>query len=315
MNRVENPMHTTAHFSLSIFLRNFQKIAGVETNATVCLICQVAVIDIEFENDKSFERFRCLTKESQESDKQSEMSYDLDLPSDFVRINKDRLNSGVSNLCIRGGSAVRTEFGSPDYVVIPTGAELSFVGGGVRHQRRLEQTGTRSVLVVRVNTPYETLTNSAVTLANGTFGIGGQPFSLASQYSSCSFGKLKFVAASGYSAIKNGVVDINLGGSVAGIDSRDLENDMIEKVKAALGVNEVKPIFDHFLFCLPPGSLQNGASTWIAYAYTRGQFTFFNDGQCNHAIYMFSSTISLTLFVLDSSLQRGAQASQPRCMK
>jgi hypothetical protein len=275
----------------------------------------VAVIDVQLENGQSFESYRCLTYESQESDQKSEMSYDLNLPSDFVRINKDQLSSGVSTLCIRGGSAVRTEFGSPDYVVIPNGAELSFVGRRVRHQRRLEQTGTRSMLVVRVSTPYETLTDSAVTLANGTFGIGGQPFSLASQYSSCSFGKLKFVAASGYSAIKNGVIDIKLDGSVAGLNSRNLENDMVDKVKILLGLDELKPVFDHLLFCLPPGTLQNGAATWLAYAYTLGQFTYFNDGQCCPVLYAHNSTVSLTLFVLDSSLQRGAQVSQQRCMK
>ena len=56
--------------------------------------------------------YRCITDETQEGDGESEMAYSINLPTAFVVANKEKLNTGVSSICIIGGSAIRTPVGS-----------------------------------------------------------------------------------------------------------------------------------------------------------------------------------------------------------
>jgi hypothetical protein len=232
---------------------------------------------------QGYESYRCLTDEKQEGDNESEMSYSLNLPSSFISQNKDLLDTGLSSICIQGGSAVRTDFGSPDYVIIPPGAIIRVVPTRARHQRRLvDTTGAirRSVLLVRVSTPNETYVDSATVLANVTFGVGGQQTHLASQFRACSAEKFTIAAADGFpNSIVDGVMELKLSSTVSGLNVRNLENTMVTMVKDVLGVSDLKTTFDNVLFCMPPGTRDQKGQNWLAYTYQFGAFSFYNNGQ------------------------------------
>ena len=231
--------------------------------------------------------YRCITDETQEGDGESEMAYSINLPTAFVVANKEKLDTGVSSICIIGGSAIRTAFGKPDYIVIPQNTGIHFVANLSYRERHLAQTGSRSVLVVRVTAPSSTQSNSAASLANGTFGIGGQQNSMASQYSSCSSGKLSFVPASGYpDKVTNGVIDIILPTTVNNTSCFDLVDSMKSLVKASLGFDE--RIFSHVMFCMPYGTTWNagGSKNWLVFAGRPsvtglGYSSYYNNGECS----------------------------------
>jgi hypothetical protein len=228
------------------------------------------VVDIQVSGGQGVKTYRCLTRETQEGDGESEMSYTLNLPSYFVNANKAKLDTGVSNICIPGGSAVRNEFSKPDFVVIPSGSSIKFVEGRARHVRRLAQSGNRTTLIVRVSSSNATHTDSAVILANAAFGVGGQQISMSSQFNSCSAGKLNFVPASGFNVISNGVVELLLN-----------ENPMTIAGKTLLGVSDLYSTFSNVIFCMPYGTTfkAGGSNDWLAYAYVPGQFSYYNNGE------------------------------------
>ena len=144
------------------------------------------------------------------------MSYTLNLPEAFINTNKDMLDTGLSNICILGGSAIRNDLSKPDFVIIPSRASITFVEDSTRHVRRLTHTGTRTTLIVRVTSATESVPESAAILADVAFGVGGQQYSMSDQFSSCSAGKLNFVPASGFSLIANGVIELLLRATVVG---------------------------------------------------------------------------------------------------
>ena len=228
--------------------------------------------------------YRCITDATQEGDGESEMAYTINLPTAFVVAHKEKLDTGVSSICIIGGSAIRTAFGKPDYIIIPLNAGIHFVASLSNRDRHLAQTGSRSVLVVRVTAPSSTQSASSTILADATFGTGGQQNSMASQYSSCSAGKLKYVAASGYPGkVTNGVIDILLPATVNNINIFDLEDSMKNAVKPSLGVADLGNTFSYIMFCMPYGTtfLAGGSKDWIGYAYTPGQYSYQNNGECS----------------------------------
>ena len=286
-----------------------------------CLYCQVGLTDIELVGGRGISSYHCLTYEAQEGDKESEMSYSLTLPNYFIKANKDKLDTGTSNICIVNGAAIRTEFGEPDVVVIPKGTSIRFVGDLSRQRRNLAQIGTHSVLVVRISTPTETLPSDAVVLANTTFGIGGQQYSMASQYSSCSAGKLQFVPGQGDNIV-NGVLELQLPQSITGVSVRNLENDFVTRTKALTGVTDLTSQFNHVLFCVPNGTLSatNGTKGWLAFAYLPGYFSFYNHGETSLCGSVFlqprrQNSFKPNIFSHVIVKQLGAPVSVPKCTK
>ena len=238
------------------------------------------MVDIQLASNEIVKTYRCLTRESQEGDGESEMSYTINLPDYFVNASKVTLDTGVSNICIPGGSAVRNEFSQPDFVVIPSNARIKFVERSARHVRRLAQTGTRTTLIVRVTSPSESITESAAVLANAAFGTGGQQYSMSAQFNSCSAGKLNFVPASGFNIISNGVMELLLNEPIAGQNIFNLENPMTIAVKTLLGISDLNSEFSNVIFCMPYGTTfrAGGSKDWLAYAYVPGHFSYYNKG-------------------------------------
>ena len=239
------------------------------------------MVDTQLVSGQGVKAYRCLTRETQEGDGESEMSYTLNLPETFIKANNARLDTGVTSICIPGGSAVRNEFSAPDFVVIPPNANIKIVESSTRQVRRLAHTGTQSTLIVRVSTPTESVTDSAAIITNTTFGIGGQKYSMAAQFNSCSDRKLKFVPASGFSVISNGVIELLLSESVAGRNIFDLGNPIIVAVKALLGIQNLNAAFSNVIVCMPFGTTfhAGGSNKWIAFAYVPGQFSYYNNGK------------------------------------
>ena len=223
--------------------------------------------------------YRCITDEAQEGDGESEMFYSINLPTAFVNAHNITLDSGLSTICIIGGSAVRTEFGKPDYVVLPSNPNIYFVASRASRQRRLAQTGTRTVLFVRVTAPNSLQSNTDATLAAETFGTGSQKNSMRSQYIACSAGRLSFVAASGNAKISNGVITISLPSSVNSANIFSLENSVKTAVKDALVVSDLGTSFSNIMVCMPYGTTYSGQKDWLAYAYVNGQYSYFNNGE------------------------------------
>ena len=258
--------------------------------------------------------YRCRTDEAQEGDGESEMTYSINLPSSFVNAHKVQLDTGVSSICIISGSAIRTEFGKPDYIVIPPNTDIHFVASITGRQRHLAQTGSRLVLVVRVTAPFSSQSDSAASIASATFGIGGQQYSMAAQYSSCSAGKLTFSPANGFPAtVVDGVIELQLNASVNNTNIFDLENTMKTAVKALLSVTDLGSTFSNIMFCMPYGTTfnANGSKNWLAYAYVPGQYSYYNNGMCglSHAtLHYFISKLIISLLFLDLFAQDGALA-------
>jgi len=257
---------------------------GVQVASRECLICQVAVVHIMMADDTGVSNYRCFTDETQESDGKSEMSYSINLPMHFVNRNKVMLDSGVSTICIVGGSAIRTEFGKPDYILIPSNADIHFVASRENRRRQLVQTtGNRTVLIVRVTAPGSAQSNTRASLANAAFGSGGQQNSFAAQYSACSARKLQFVAASGFeSMITNGVIDLALPAPVNGIYTSSLANDMISSIKNTLGVTNLGNTFSNIMFCMPIGTISraNNSTNWVSSTTILGQYSYYNQNFC-----------------------------------
>ena len=240
------------------------------------------MVESQLTNGQGLKAYRCLTRETQEGDGESEMSYTLNLPDSFINANKAKLDTGISNICILGGSAIRNDLSKPDFVVIPSRASITFVESSARHVRRLAQTGTRTTLIVRVTSSTESVPDSAVFLANAAFGVGGQPYSMSAQFNSCSAGKLNFVPASGFGIITNGVMELSLSATVVGVNIFDLENPMTIAVSALLGIPSLSAAFSNVIFCMPFGTtfLAGGSNQWFAYAYRPGKFSYYNNGKC-----------------------------------
>ena len=238
--------------------------------------------------------YRCITDETQEGDGESEMAYSINLPTAFVVAHKEKLDTGVSSICIIGGSAIRTAFGKPDYIVIPPNAGIHFVASLSNRDRHLAQTGSRSVLVVRVTAPSSTQSASSTSLADATFGTGGQQYSMASQYSSCSAGKLKYVAASGYpDKVTNGVIDILLPATVNNINIFDLEDSMKNAVKTSLGVADLGNTFSNIMFCMPIGTISraNNSTNWVSSTTILGQYSYYNQSEWNLCMLCMSTSL------------------------
>ena len=231
----------------------------------------------------SVESYRCVTDEDQEGDGEAEMSYELNLPSYFIEAHKATLDSGVSTICIPGGTAIRTpDLIEPDVVSIPFGADIRFVEGRPQNQRHLIASGKQSVLVVRVTSQSSTQSLSSVTLANSIFGVGGLQFNMASQFSACSSGKVDYGPATG-SIVTNGVMDLFLDQKITNMGPA-LENQLIAAAKVLLGVDKLETSFANILFCMPSGILNSGGNAWVAYSYSPGQFSFYNDGMYDVAL-------------------------------
>jgi hypothetical protein len=141
---------------------------------------------------------------------------------------------------------------------LPAGAGLELFGSVPVDRRRLAvTTGTKTILVVRVEATDRSTTATRAELANDIFGIGGDSVNLRSQYLACSNNQLLFEPASDTSKIQNGVVSVKVNMKAASANRFTLENAVEDA--AALVVGSLTQ-WSHVMLCLPDGSRSDGDS-------------------------------------------------------
>jgi hypothetical protein len=235
------------------------------------VICQIRVLDVQFENQPSRREYRCV------SDGSSDMAYEIDLDEASVGGFEDDLAAGTLYASIPHGTLPRKQKG--DKVIAPEGVKVELSRGkpekkeSVRRRRHssnatprrrlMATSGTIPVLVIRVSGNDVAPTLSAAELSNRIFGIGNDEVNLKSVYDSCSAGKLDFVPATG-TGIVNGVTEIKLDRDIFNTTSTSVDNDVLKMAKVQFGDLSTSTQFDHVMLCLPPGTV---GGSWIAYAY------------------------------------------------
>ena len=262
-----------------------------------CLFCLIQAVPIDVDDpslsdDDGF-LFECLLKSDGEaSGISSEIPFQIDFPQEFVNDHITELLSGLSTVCVRGGTTNVSNATLPGQVVIPEGAGLQLFPGG---QDTDEEEGldldnqTRTVLVVRVQGTGESPVETVERMQGAVFGLGGQPLanSMKAQYSRCSFSKIDFIPASGFDQFDNGVINIQLNSRLQGRGALGVMDDATDAVKGILGVEFLRGRFDHVIFCIARGTFTtDGGFEWTAFATLNGWRSVFNSGRCDSLSYL-----------------------------
>ena len=258
-----------------------QNVRGGARRQQECLHCYIDFIEEEDVDDGY--TLMCTTEASEESDGRGDMTYQIDLPEDFLSANMDEIMTGTAQICIPGGQAVRSVNGETDsMIIIPPGADIQMVGVSLFRRQLLSRGyGARKTLVVRAVGTDGGPDESRDLLAGAVFGIGPEPLenSMRAQFQRCSFGQIDFLPATGFPQIVNGIMDVNVGYRMNGKDISQMQDDIVEKTEDALGLNALSTEFDHVLFCIPPGVHKKGDS-WLAYASRPGWKSFYLSKYC-----------------------------------
>lgn len=150
--------------------------------------------------------------------------------------------------------------------------QLSF--GSNERRRQLAQTGTRTVLAVRVRSNGSWTVSTSSQISDNIFGTGNDVINLKSQMEGCSHNQLIIQPASG-TDIDDGVIEIDLDN--AGTNIYNLEDDVENALENKFG-GKLSDHWDHVMMCLPP----NTGDDWIGYGYINGEKTVYNDDWCNY---------------------------------
>ena len=273
------------------------------------VICQIRVLDIQFEDQASRQEYRCVI-EKEEDDVEADMTYALELDEESVAGFEEDLDAGNMYATIPQGRVSRRKKGSIDQVIVPQGTEIKLSKGrpeqnslvrrrrrkaGPENSRRLtvRKSGTSTVLVIRVSAADHKPSLTAKQLSNRIFGTDGDQVNLVSVYDSCSAGKLKFIPATGANIV-NGVGEIELNQNVDGMRSIDVDNLVVAAGNAKFGALSIK--YDHVMLCFPPGT--NG--DWLAYAYLNWYRSSYNDKWCGYP----SAQVSRAKMIVTLTLHR-----------
>lgn len=256
--------------------------------ADECLYCYIEAVSIDFEDGEDEMSYSCISYVNEDTDPIPDMPYEIDLPADFIAAHETALSSGSATVCIPGGQAVRSYYGG-DHIVIPENAQLQILLGGTVdiNAEPAFGVGGRTVLVVRVSGTFEAPDESAQQIAGATFGIGSNPFSnsMVAQYQRCSFNKLSLVPASGNEAISDGVVDVQLGYSLQGVNVFNVLRDAQLSLVTSLALSgSLTETYDNVMFCLGKGTAKGNsphAEKWTAFAHVHGWMSVYNSGRCD----------------------------------
>jgi hypothetical protein len=227
------------------------------------LVCNVGKLDVQFKQNHPGKRsdfFVCETKAADDPTKTANQVYLLeDLPLEFLKQYKDRLENGKSRICIPQGKPNRTT-NKVDFSSITTpkylGEQAIQKHGHHRHLMN-SPNGSHTVLAVVVSSTAGEVDPIATptAVAGNIFGVGSmaQTVNVASQYKACSNGKLQIYAATGRNVV-NGVLSVTISTKIAGSDVLGLQNTLVTAVNNALGFTDIRYAATHVLFCLPNGT-------------------------------------------------------------
>ena len=262
------------------------KLSKLVDNET-CLFCQLQAVPIDFNSGADGIQFDCLTDVNGEVGILAEIPYQVEFPPDFVEEYITELQSGLWDVCIPGGRAVRFPNSTlPDQILIPEGADIQLVPGLVDPgQGDGLGFGNRTVLVVRVTGTAQSPEESEEQMKGAVFGLGRQPLanSMRAQYRRCSFSKIDFLPATGFAQFDDGVLNIQMNYNLRGRTVTRVVNDASTSVADLLGIDSLRSFFDHVVFCIARGTTypRRGETEWLAFAHLNGYQSVFNSERCD----------------------------------
>jgi hypothetical protein len=127
-------------------------------------------------------------------------------------------------------------------------AEIEPLGKEEDYRRRLSS-GTKTVLVVRIDAPDVSTTANEQTLYNEVF-LGD---SLTKTYSDCSHGELNLIPYTG-NGVKKGITTVSITENVVGTKNAIIRNAAVQALNDQFG-RAVQQEVDYVMLCIPPGSV------------------------------------------------------------
>lgn len=260
--------------SHSITARKFLLALSVATSTALLvsacgdsdLTCQVFLRATTFElpDHTGFEMkktYDCLPVDSRDH-----VTYDLPLPQEFIDSHPD-LYHGETYVSIPGGCLSGTT------VIYPTNSAITIIHNSQRKLRPPITTGNVTVLVVNAHEIGRAPPLASTEFRRAIFDRASK--SLASQMTACSFGKLNIEMAQCRNCV-DGVLEVDLGYTVAGRQSRDVEKDLVRRLGAYGG----ETAFDHVMYCIPTGTLSGKSGFWTAFALGTNIRSVYNGQVC-----------------------------------
>lgn len=179
------------------------------------------------------------------------------------------VKNAVSNgLLISGTSQLETNSIVIENEVIQAREDLSGIVNIGQH-RALSAFGSKTLLVVRINTLDSFTSEQTGQISDDVFGTRGDLVNAKQQYKACSFDQLELTPFQDEYTV-DGVREISIPFNIAQQSKMFLQNE----VTKLLGKSNA----DYVMYCMPPGS--NGK--WIAYAYINGWLSVYNDKWCSY---------------------------------
>jgi len=199
----------------------------------------------------------------------------------FVNFDKKDCERAVSAETILSSSAGFEIDSSTNTAKIPPGAivsERKKNSNAIKSEgRRRLMEGEKKILIVRGEFPDASTALSTSLLSDSILGTYGDPVNLASQYSDCSYEKLRFIKVPDGTtfneiASEEGAITVTGSETVSGTDNSVIR----EAMKSLMGGSQGAA--DYVMLCLPPGT--NGG--WIAYAYVNWWLSVYNNNWCSY---------------------------------
>jgi len=217
-----------------------------------------------------------------------------------VRTNGGKYWAMVNDQIAADGSAIDAMDSVPEVLV-------------VEDDHIIGPTGSRSILVVRVNaldaTLDPTLTPSAISTA--IFDTSAGSLSVSSQLAACSNNKLLLSPATrtGTDIGTTGITTLDLNQNITSQELQPsgwrsgVEGAITMALNNKYGVSSPDELADHVMYCVPSGTLKGGNAGWLAHAYhyrTGSSFhwlSVYNDEWCTSlsaVIHEFGHNINLS---------------------
>jgi hypothetical protein len=256
--------------------RNLQELSD-EDECTALVQHNQYVIGSNFSNDESLV---CATPSGE--------IYNVDVPPGWTeQKEKDgELTSGSTKLVFAKGTTVDKSTGKLNTMSLP---DLKDNGNKGRKTqiRHLATTGSKTVLLVRVQASNGVTSFSNAQLSDGAFGTNGDPINLKTQYNSCSYGQLQINPNVDRAStvddgdintdIVNGATTVTIAATVGTDTDAAMRNQVTAALNAQFGVQSPELLADHVMYCFPSNSFAG-----IAYAYINGWMSVYNNEWCTY---------------------------------
>lgn len=197
--------------------------------------------------------------------KETDRIYTISLPLDMISTYGANLTEGTLLVSVNGATIVNQveiQLSHESFIQV-----IHNVPHRWRHLQELPSTiGARDIFIVRVSTSDSTPTKTLDELKSGMINMNRVSFQ--SQFYRCSFGQLQWRLTGG--------IDVRLQASIRSFDRpSQLLAEAQEAAKAKLGVDDLRDVADHVVFCQPPGT-----DGWIAVGAVNHWYSNFNNDYC-----------------------------------